>query len=255
MTVFALLQARDEERYLHGWLANVEPFVDGIVALDDGSRDTTPEMLAAHPKVVEVMHKPPGGDWDERGNHMALIKAGRRHGASWFLCLDADERVERRFGRDIRRLVERARTEGIDAYALRLCELWGDRRHYRVDGVWGSKTRYRFFRNDPDHRKFDPRPLHRTWMPLEIAMNLERVGRPIDYNLYHLRMIEAVDRAARHARYTAMDPTGRFQKNGYDYLIDETGLRLAQVPADRDFLPADEGAVERQAATVPAEEP
>ena len=41
MTIIALLQARDEERYLKGWLENVAPAVDGIVALDDVSIDGT----------------------------------------------------------------------------------------------------------------------------------------------------------------------------------------------------------------------
>ena len=120
MTLLALLQARNEERFLPGWLVNLAEVVDGIVALDDGSDDTTAEILSAHPKVIELIRKPHADQWDERGNHMALIKAGRRHGAAWFLCIDADERVERRFGPNVADLIAR---EDVDAYSLRLREL------------------------------------------------------------------------------------------------------------------------------------
>jgi glycosyltransferase involved in cell wall biosynthesis len=234
MTLLVLLQARNEQRFLPGWLANVADIVDGIVALDDGSDDATAEILSAHPKVIELIRKPYTGQWDERGNHMALIKAGRRHGASWFLCIDADERVELPFGPKVADLIVR---EDVDAYSLRLRELWGDRRHYRTDGIWGSKARYRLFRNNPEHRKFDPRLLHRSWMPLEILASLERAGRHSGLNLYHLGMLSPEDRAARHARYKRLDPESRFQAQGYDYLIDETGLQLATVPKERDFVP------------------
>lgn len=242
MTVLALLQARDEERFLPGWLANVERVVDGIIALDDGSRDTTAELLAAHPKTIEVIRNSPGAGWSERRNHITLLKAARRHGSAWVLCLDADERVERSFGDDLPHLTEAAEASGIQAYSLRLRELWQDRRHYRVDGVWGFKTRYRFFRNDPGHNRFDPRFFHRTWMPLEIALNLDRVGAALDHNLYHLRMIREVDRRARWARYVALDPHCRYQRDGYDYLLDESGLRLEEIPAGRDFVPFDDPA-------------
>jgi len=237
MTLLALLQARNEERFIRGWLANVAQIVDGIVALDDGSHDATAEILGMHPKTVELIHNPPGRPWDERGNQMDLIRAGRRHGASWFLCMDADERIERRFGENVIQLMNRADREGFDAYSLQLRELWGDRSHYRTDGIWGVKARYRFFRNNPEHRRFDPRPLHRAWMPLEIVANLNRTGAHSGFNLYHLRMIMPRDRMARHARYKECDPENRFQPEGYDYLIDERGMELAVVPRERDFVP------------------
>ena len=37
--LLALLAARDEMEQLPAWLRNIAPHVDGIVALDDGSRD------------------------------------------------------------------------------------------------------------------------------------------------------------------------------------------------------------------------
>lgn len=237
MTIVALLQARNEERFLPTWLENVAPAVSAIVALDDGSSDRTAEILSGHPKVAELLRKPHGESWNERDNQMSLIKAGRRLGASWFLAVDADERLEEKFVRDLPQLIEDAEARGMEAYSMRLLELWGDRNHYRVDGIWKGKARYRLFRNNSAHTKFDPRPLHRHWLPLEIVTNIAKVGAHLPHRLYHLRMIRAEDRDARHRRYVSMDPSNRYQSQGYDYLVDETGLELAEVPADRDFLP------------------
>src|SRR4051795_5834891 len=176
MQLVALLQARDEERYLPGWLANIAPHVDGIVALDDGSTDRTVEILSAHPKV-KLLRNPRGEAWDERANQVALVKAAREHGAEWLLCLDADERIETPLAEGLRTLIAEAERDGIEVFRFNLRELWGDTSHYRVDGVWGKKVLCRLFRNRPEHRRFDPRKLHRFWMPLELVAQLDQVSR------------------------------------------------------------------------------
>lgn len=47
---------------------------------------------------------------------------------------------------------------------------------------------------------------------------------------------------ARYERYTQIDPKNMFQRQGYDYLIDEKDLELTLVPSDRDFLPRNDPA-------------
>jgi glycosyltransferase involved in cell wall biosynthesis len=243
MTLIALLQARNEQRFLPGWLENVTPSVDEIIALDDGSTDATREILRAHPKVLEVLDNPPGQPWDERGNQMALIQAGRRHGAGWFLCIDADERLEQGFAAQVGNLLQAADADNIHVYSFQLRELWGDRRHYRSDGEWNSKARYRMFRNNPTHRRFDPRPIHRFWPPFELTSNFATCGRHSELNLYHLRMIAPIDRTGRVTRYEQLDPQHLYEPSGYRYLLDEIGLQRTKIPPMRDFLPYYEPAI------------
>ncbi len=239
MSMIALLQFRDEERFLPGWLANVEACVDGIVALDDGSTDRSAEIVAAHPKVIELRRRPAGQAWDERANQVELVGAGRELGAEWLLCLDADERLETRFVESARELLAEADRDGIDVFRFNLRELWDDPHHYRCDGIWGKKMLCRLFRNRPEDRRFDPRKLHRFWMPLELVADLEAVSRHTELNIYHLRMIRPEDRARRAARYQELDPGALYQPQGYSYLVDESGLARVRIPPERGYFPVE----------------
>ncbi|MCC6982534.1 MAG: glycosyltransferase family 2 protein [Bauldia sp.] len=245
MSLIVLLQARNEERYLPGWLENIGGAVDGIVALDDGSTDRTAEILSAHPRLLSLLRNPPGRDWDQPRNQLRLIEEGRRLGATWFLALDADERVERSFSAKVRELIASADPEGIEAYLIQVRELWGDRHHYRCDGIWARKAQYRLFRNVPGQSRFDAKAHHRTWMPLEIKDRIATVGRRTDLNIYHLKTITPAGRAARAARHEALDPDHRFQSTGYSYMIDDQGLQLRRIPPERGFLPLDDPGVAR----------
>lgn len=243
MKIIGLLQFRNEERYIRGWLENIAPAVDGIVAVDDGSTDETWNIISAHAKTLEVIRRPAGKEWDEYINQVSLIQAGRRHGADWFLCLDADERIENRLSNDIRSLIAEADARKVDAFSLHLRDLWNDRFNYRVDGIWANRGRYSLFRNINTHTKFDPRRLHRYWLPLETLADIKNVGVAIPYAIYHLRMIRLEDRIARYERYTRIDPDNRLQQQGYEHLIDEVNLELAPVTAERDFFPKNDPAI------------
>jgi hypothetical protein len=220
-------------RYLPGYIANISPHVDGIVALDDGSRDGSGDYLRSREAVIEVLEAPQERvEWDERANHRALVAAALRHGAEWLLALDADERVEQEFRLRAERVIRRGRLLALGAYAVRLRELWDSPDEFRVDGIWGRKARARLFRARPDHI-FDPRPLHGFKAPLQDRV---RGDYPLaDLEVYHLRMILREDRVARRRRYERLDPDARWQPEGYAYLTDESGLRLRRVAPRRRY--------------------
>jgi glycosyltransferase involved in cell wall biosynthesis len=232
--LLALLAVRDGMRHLPGLIRNVAPQVDGIVALDDGSRDGSAELLAECDAVLELLRvSPDRPDWDEVGNHQALVAAAHRHAAEWILCVDADERLERDFRDRAERVIRRGRLLGYSAYAVRLRDLWDEPDRYRVDGIWRHKAVARLFRAREDH-EFDPRPLHALKAPLQAR----RRGRfPLaDLNLYHLGMLHPEDRAARRRRYEVADPGRRWQPIGYEYLTDLRGLKVQRIPVGRGYF-------------------
>lgn len=232
--LLATTMVRNEAGYLRGMLRNVGPHVDGIVALDDGSTDGTDRILADSPHVLEVLRNPPDRPaYDEPAGHRRLVAAALAHGADWILSIDADERVERDFRARAERVIRRGRVVGLSAFVVWLREIWDSPDQFRVDGVWGRKRVTRLFRAMPDHQ-FDPRPLHGSKAPQQAKVF--GVFPRANLVIYHLRMMRRADREARRARYLALDPDARWQPAiGYDYLTDERGLTLRQVPADRGY--------------------
>jgi glycosyltransferase involved in cell wall biosynthesis len=232
--LLALLAVRNQVYLLPGYVANIGPQVDGIVALDDGSTDGSAEFLEARPEVLQVLRVSPDRPyWDEVGNYRALVAAALRHDPEWLISLDADERIEREFRQRCERVIRRGRPLRYSAYAVHLRELWNSTGEFRVDGIWGSKTPARLFQARENH-EFDTRPLHATKAPLQSRI---AGSYPVaDLNVYHLGTLHHEDRVTRRRRYELLDPENRWQpKIGYAYLTDEQGLHLRRIPAGREY--------------------
>jgi hypothetical protein len=119
-------------------------------------------------------------------------------------------------------------------------ELWDSPLTYRVDGIWGQKRKICLFKSSRAHVFHEAR-VHAAWASVP---NLERDGWPDwpqgDLNLYHLRMIRPGARLARAARYERIDPDHALQTIGYDYLVDEAGLKLEHILPGREYSPLPE---------------
>lgn len=139
-----------------------------------------------------------------------LRQGAIKMGADYMLVVAPDERLEKRAADVIRRLVER---DTKLSYKFNLREMYTPTA-YRVDGIWGKKRRIR---------------LHYLHGPISV----ERV----DLNIYHLKHIEPENRRSRAEIHTLTN-TADNKRLGFDYLADEHGLKLEEIPAGREFTPA-----------------
>ncbi|WP_269929733.1 hypothetical protein [Aminobacter sp. HY435] len=206
--VIAVFSFRFDAHLVPDLLANIDPIVDGWIAYDD--------RLSTGVFSNEVERR------------RALIGAARNAGADWILAVDPDERFEGSVSSQISELTSR---KGRIAWGFNFRELYAPD-SYRIDGIWGAKIRYCLFRAFNPSERTDT-GLHDLWYPRNAGFKEMRCG----LNLYHLKMIDPGRRAARRDLYSFLDPDRRDQPIGYDYLADETGVRLEPIPQDRQYHP------------------
>ena len=207
--VLAVFSYRYDAELVPDLLANIEPMVDGWVAFDDR-------------KAGEVFSNEPH-------RRCLLINRARELGATWVLAIDPDERIELAGATRIRGLTsERQRV----VWEFNLREMF-TASSYRVDGIWGAKRQGRLF---PvfDGAMCSEQRLHGAWCVAPASYSIL----PSGLNLYHLKMTSYAKRLARRNLYLQLDPDRIYQKDGYDYLIDEQDAELEQIPLTRDFYPA-----------------
>jgi hypothetical protein len=234
--IACVMQLRNEALHLEGCLSHLREYVDGVVALDDGSTDTTAAILNRDSVVVDCIkkanHEP--HEWNELNNKQLLLKRARQLGFDWVLCCDADERYEIAFLERLRQIACAFSVDELGCVSVALREMWNTPKKYRIDGIWGAKTRARFF-SLPDSVEFGlEQELHGQWYPDHIR----RYARMLhaDHNLYHLKSIAQEDRVKRRDFYKKLDPGNKFQTMGYDYLAQEgDGVQIEEIAPGHEY--------------------
>lgn len=206
--MFAVFAYRYDAHLVEDLLRNIGGFIDGYVSWDDRQNQET---------------------WYHEGHiREHLLAEARAQGADWVLCIDPDERLEKNAGPAIRKLI---RKKDKVVYGFKFPEMWSPS-EYRVDGLWGQKIKYVLF---PllDGQTFMNLRVHSQWHPQNPEYRLQ----PLDLRLYHLKMIDPENRESRKRLYNYLDPHREIQSIGYDYLTDETELRLEKISGQREYLP------------------
>ncbi|MGB3315943.1 MAG: glycosyltransferase, partial [Albidovulum sp.] len=206
--VIAVFSYRYDAHLVPHLIENIAPAVHGYAALDDRMAG---DMLSA-----------------ETGRQKALFETARNMGARWVFAVDPDERFEDRLKDQMPALTT---GYGPVVWTFECRELFHPTR-YRIDGLWSGRPRARLF---PCIAGMEPgdTALHGLWTRNHWKLPVKASG--LDF--YHLRMITPERRALRRALYASADLGRAFQDIGYDYLDDERGMQLREIPGDRGFTP------------------
>jgi hypothetical protein len=171
--------------------------------------DQLRENLAWVDGFAEINTRGRGDVWMPRLERVrAVQQLARDMDADWVLALDPDERLEDGAEATLRKLADGRHGR----YSLRMRELWTPTA-YRIDGTWGNRRRRRFYRLGNRHQ-----------------------AQPIDINIYHLATIEPANRAVRRHVHTDHN-TWDNKSHGFDYLDDDTGKILEEIPTGRGYTP------------------
>ena len=125
----AAIRVFNEEDFLPRWLEAIAKLADEVVAIDDGSNDSTLEILRAHPIVTEIIAKKRGRMTDTK-DHRVLTRMALDHGADWIAFLDADEMWDARVIEVLPRLLSNL---DVGEYKFRKYWLWRNEEQLRDD--------------------------------------------------------------------------------------------------------------------------
>jgi hypothetical protein len=208
--LFAVTSFRYDQQLVPDMIQNLN-FVDGFILHDDRNNSDV---------------------WYHEGKQRnELINAARRAEADWVLCIDPDERFEQSAGDKIRKLIANT-LDPKTIYGFKFRELFHPTR-YRSDGVWGEKHKFVLFPLLPGQKHSNQR-VHSQWAPTNPEYNKILT----DINLYHLKMIDPLNRIARSKLYEELDPNNEYQSIGYSYLRDESNIILESIQPGREYFPA-----------------
>jgi glycosyltransferase involved in cell wall biosynthesis len=200
-TLLCLLPARNCAEDLPAYFDSVRTFADGVIALDDGSTDDTPAILAAEPMVKTLLRKPSRhgyGGWDDLRNRNDLLEAAEEFDADWLIFLDADERIPFDDGQALRSFLQTGADPEL-AYLFRVYRMVGDLSHYDRTGPWVG----RLFAHRTGLRLDGPR-LHLVPIPSSIPRDR---WRRTTLRIQHLAGLTETRRRARYEKYVEADPS------------------------------------------------
>jgi glycosyltransferase involved in cell wall biosynthesis len=247
--IVAATETYNEEAFLGHWLAGVEPLVDEIVAIDDGSEDRSAEMLERHPLVTRLVRKKRGKRTEVR-DFNRLLRMARERGAEWIMLMGADEVFDARLAERIDELVS---DPAVGEYRFRKLWLWRSEDRYRVDrpekfAQWNPE---RLMRADPKLKFRYPGGLHvrlastalrhTHWTP-QFGNGGIRGGGPIreidDIVLIHYAAVDWTDMTRKHIQY-AVGRKEEYPRKTADEIVrwaydalDESTLETAPVPPE-----------------------
>lgn len=224
--IIAILNVYNEELNILGCINHIQKYVDKIVVFDDKSTDNTIRLIKDNPKIV-IIENNNKTIWAERKNREISLRKALEISQTkkpWVICVDADERFEIRFLKKLRKICQKY-SDTNKLITIHFRELWNNYKQYRYDGIWNLKEKGLLFQL-AEKMTFDYEQEHHIpWAYREILNNRE----PLDYNLYHLKMIKKEDREKRKELYNKLDPNKEMQPIGYDYLTDDKNIKIKKI--------------------------
>ncbi len=193
-----------------------------ILLLDNaGHYGATPIAVS---EVVSVQNSEP---WQDAGNRLTLLARAAAHGCKWCVFLDDDEVFEPFVNKQMMiALIRDAVEAGCDLIEFQLCEMWTNSA-YRVDGIWGQKRKVRVQRNPLMQESVHWRGNHLQRLHA-IPMQCGDVYQS-DIRILHYGMSTPELREARVKKHNLLDPNKIYQPQGYDYMLDTSGMVLKEL--------------------------
>lgn len=225
MTV-AMLRVKNEARWIAEVLKSLKPCCQRVFLMDDHSTDKTASIASR--RGARVFHSPFDCLDEARDKDWLLAKvAAECEPGTWVVCIDGDEILA-----NPQVINELIATGTGKAYTFRVIYLWNDRKHERVDGVYGRFYRPSMFQLRPGlafRRTSAGGNFHCCNVPVQCCYS-----QASDVVLLHLGYMHREDRLRKWNWYKAKDPGNRLE-DGYRHMVQGD---VPEVPATAKLLHA-----------------
>ena len=132
--IICMMNIKNEDRWLREVLDTIAGVADGIVVLDDGSTDQTPQICREHPAVIDF-YRQENVPLDKVRDKNHILRMALAQKPDWILCLDGDEVLEESAPQRIQEAI-RTSPADVSSFSFEFLYMWNDRRHHRTDGPY-----------------------------------------------------------------------------------------------------------------------
>lgn len=212
--LIALIPTYNESERITDCLRSVEKYCDGIILLDDDSRDDTYEIAQSEKLLLKA--KKVRTEFNDKQNRNMLLDMASFFKAEWFIFIDADERFDDRFV-DLREVMKR---DDVDTVGVWIANLWDSMETYRTDmedtnpysqnGLW---FRWRMFRNKGWMQIISYRKIHFSTVPYKARLCINKTL------LFHFGYLDKMKRKLKFYFYQKEDSIQIFN---YSYILESS---------------------------------
>ena len=220
-----LVKILEDESDLEKSVKQATQFADGLAVLVDTCGQ--PEILRkefasclkswAGDKPIQIEFIPPGEPFNERNYRNRLLSLAMQMGATWVICIDADEVFEMDREDALRMML--TPDPQVVGFVFHFFNIW-ERDLVRVDGFWGIQNDCRMFRVMPNQVITGGHPdtgLHCGSVPSDLPKDWLKTT---NIRVIHSGFATPQKRAAKLAWYEERDPGGKYGAERYDSLAD-----------------------------------
>jgi len=214
--IIGAMRVKNEKR-IEEAVASLLPLCSRVLVLDDHSDDDTPDRADIKPGTVTVIRSTLPPTLDEARDKNFLLDRIHELDPDWVIWIDGDEVLC-----DHEQLVlamTASRTRHAQSFSLKICYLWDNAEHMRIDGIYGRFHRGSVFRvRGCSRAKFSSTGNGGNFHCGNVPKVRLSSAIKLSVRVKHYGYMEPAERQRKFEWYNKIDPNNHHE-DGYKHII------------------------------------